>query len=364
MSSSRKLAYGLVTALLVLGLAEGILRLTGFRYHRITRSLQFNYPRPGYLEAFFEIDPALLYRIRPTVKQRWVDLTYQPRFDLKIRDHRTFGRRPPGTVRIIALGDSSTYGVNTRLAWPTRLQSLLERVAPGRFEVVNLGVPGYTAFQGRRVLETRGERLQPSWAVLYFGWNDHLLALGYADAEQKVGRGGVVAARNILSGSRIYQAVSWAVARARPVPESDGKRRVGPGAFMADLSASVDMARELGAAVLLCTYPTALPHLAGTAAPVPDWLFETHLGEGTVDDLLGLQESYNDAVRRLAAETGSRLVDLDAAFRNQGPAHLFQNPAGDMIHPNDAGYDLVARLVYRALAEEGVVPSGSTPAAR
>ncbi|MFQ5719354.1 MAG: SGNH/GDSL hydrolase family protein, partial [Acidobacteriota bacterium] len=185
MSARRKLLYGLLTTLLVLAAGEGTLRLAGFHYQRLTRGLEFNYPKRGYLEAFFDIDPDLLYRIRPTVKQRWVDLTWEPAFDLKIRDHRVFGPRPAGTRRIVALGDSSTYGVNTRWPWPTRLQTRLDRVAPGRFEVINLGVPGYTAFQGERLLATRGARLAPTHVVVYFGWNDHLLALGRADGDHR-----------------------------------------------------------------------------------------------------------------------------------------------------------------------------------
>ena len=152
----KKLVFGLIATLMCMGVAEGLLRAIGFRYQRVTTYLEFNYPRPGFLKAFFELDPDLLYRIRPTVKQRGIDLTFQPAFDLKIRDHRTFTTDHSGRVRIVTLGDSSTYGVNTRHPWPTRLQAALDRRATGgRFEVLNLGVPGYTSFQGRRVLETR-----------------------------------------------------------------------------------------------------------------------------------------------------------------------------------------------------------------
>ena len=357
MSRWRKLVYSLATAVLVLGLGEAALRLVGFRYQRVTTYLQFNYPRAGYLEAFFEIDPDLLYRIRPSVRQRWVDLTWQPAFDLKIRDHRTFSGRPAATARIVALGDSSTYGVNTPLPWPARLQALLDRDSAGRFQVLNLGVPGYTVFQGRRVLETRGRRLAPTHVVVCFGWNDHLLALGYTDREQKVGGRGVVVARNLLSASRLYQVLSWSIARARGPPETPGRRRVDPDAFATDLAALVETAHRLGARTLLCTYPTALTWLVETATPPPAWLLETHLTAGGVTDLVRLQERYNETVRRVARETGSELVDLDAAFRREGVGRLFADPAGDMIHPSEDGYDRVARLIYGALAGDRDPPA-------
>lgn len=364
----RKAIYTLLTLTLAFSLAEGLLRAAGFRYQRVTTYLQFNYPRPGFLKAFFELDPDLLYRIRWTVRQRNVDLTWEPRFQLKIRDSRTFGPKPAGTLRVLALGDSSTYGVNTPEPWPTRLQHELDRrFPPGRFQVLNLGVPGYTAFQGRKVLETRAGRLEPDLVVISFGWNDHLLAMGYEDAHQRVGGAAVVRIRNLLSRSRVYQLLSWCIARARggappgggngaPDTRGDGLfaalRRVGPEAFAADLTAMVNTARAHGARALLCTYPTALSLLEDLGMAPPDWLVATHAGAGSVADVVRLQDRYNREVREVARRSGVRLVDLEAAFRKTGKALLFDDPGRDMIHPNDRGYDLITRQVARALQEE------------
>jgi lysophospholipase L1-like esterase len=357
MSLSRKALYAMVAVLLVLAALEGGLRLAGFRYLRVTTDMEFNYPRPGFIKAFFEIDKDLLYRIRPTVKQRFLDLTWQPRFDLKIRDSRTFGPKPPGTARVIVLGDSSTYGVNTRRPWPRRLQERLDsRAGQGRFQVVNLGVPGYTAFQGRRVLETRGQLLEPDAIVIYFGWNDHLLALGRADEDQEVGGATVVSVRNTLARSRIYQALSWLVAAARSWGGGEGTaageplRRVGPDAFRDELNRLADIANNLGAVPILCTYPTAFSVLAREGIPAPDWLPLTHAGPGSdLDDVLRLQERYNDTVRAVAAERGIELVDLDSLFAGGDLEVLFDAPDGDLIHPADAGYDQVAARVHQAL---------------
>lgn len=369
MSGKRKAIYALFTVLAVFGLAEGALRLAGFRYQRVTTYLEFNYPRPGFLKAFFEIDPDLLYRIRPTVKQRGVHLTWQPEFDLKIRDPRTFGPKPPGHLRVVALGDSSTYGVNTPEPWPLLLQQRLDAgPASGRFEVLNLGVPGYTIFQGRRILETRGRRLDPDVVVVYFGWNDHILALGYTDAEQKVGGSAVVSTRNWLADSRVYQALSRLVAAIRGDGTGNGrppasvgaigtdpllarKRRVGPEAFEADLREIVASGRSLGAMPILCTYPTALSFLASRDLPPPEWLPETHVGYGGLEEVRRLQEIYNEAVRRVARATRTPLVDLDAAFEDGGKERLFDNPAGDMIHPNRQGYALIAELLHEAILQ-------------
>lgn len=343
-------------ALLVFAGLEGGLRLAGFRYLRVTTDMEFNYPRPGLIKAFFEIDADLLYRIRPTVKQRYVDLTWQPRFDLKIRDDRTFGAKPAGSVRIITLGDSSTYGVNTPRPWPRRLQEMLERQAgPGRFEVINLGVPGYTVFQGRRVLETRGPRLEPDMVVITFGWNDHLLALGHSDADQKVGGAGVVSLRNLLGPSRIYQGMSWLVAGLRRGPTGGAQlaeplRRVGATAYGEEMETLIRLTRELGAEPLLCTYPVAFQVLADEGLDPPPWLAETHTGPGgSLGDLIRLHARYNEVIRTTGHRLGVQVVDLDALFASGDRHKLFDAPGGDLIHPVDAGYDLMAANIYSAL---------------
>ncbi|MCZ6649103.1 MAG: SGNH/GDSL hydrolase family protein [Acidobacteria bacterium] len=363
MSRSRKVFYGIIMALLVFAGLEGGLRLAGFRYLRVTTDMEFNYPRPGFIKAFFEIDPELLYRIRPTVKQRYVDLTWQPHFDLKIRDARTFGAKPTGTVRIIALGDSSTYGVNTPRPWPRRLQEILERKdGTGHFQVINLGVPGYTAFQGRRVLQTRGRRFDPDVVVIAFGWNDHLLALGHSDADQKVGGATVVSLRNLLAHSRVYQGLSWLVAglrsaaatRAEPAGEGarlvEPLRRVGATAYGEELETLVRLTRELGAEPLLCTYPIAFQVLADEGLDPPEWVALTHTGPGdSLGDLIRLHDRYNDVVRATGRKLGVLVVDLDARFATRDRHELFDAPGGDLIHPVDAGYDLMAASIYDAL---------------
>jgi len=77
-------------------------------------------------------------------------------------------------VRILAVGDSTTYGSGAADAetWPARLQQALDDRAPGRLEVINAGVPGYSAYQGLRYLETRGLDLEPDVVIACFGHNE------------------------------------------------------------------------------------------------------------------------------------------------------------------------------------------------
>jgi lysophospholipase L1-like esterase len=80
--------------------------------------------------------------------------------------------KPAGTVRVVALGGSSTIGwhVDGGRDWPSRLEA---RLAPlGPVEVVNAGRPGATTATDFFALRDRLLRLDPDVLVLYEGFND------------------------------------------------------------------------------------------------------------------------------------------------------------------------------------------------
>ena len=85
--------------------------------------------------------------------------------------------KPPGTFRIFALGESSTFGwkgvTSHKQAWPAVLEAKLKAAHPGRnIEVVNAGVPGYTSIEQRINFTLRVSRLEPDAVLIYHGNND------------------------------------------------------------------------------------------------------------------------------------------------------------------------------------------------
>jgi lysophospholipase L1-like esterase len=88
-------------------------------------------------------------------------------------------RKPPGTFRIVALGDSVTYGLGlpTEETFTSRLESRLNRGggegAP-RYEVLNLGVNGYGIPQELAMLRSKGVRYEPDLVLLGFVLNDFM----------------------------------------------------------------------------------------------------------------------------------------------------------------------------------------------
>jgi len=87
-------------------------------------------------------------------------------------------RKPAGTYRIVAIGDSQTYGsgVDEEEAWPVVLQGELAHAADGvRVEVMNCGVGGYNTGQEVAALETHWLAYEPDLVLLGFFVNDPIV---------------------------------------------------------------------------------------------------------------------------------------------------------------------------------------------
>lgn len=83
--------------------------------------------------------------------------------------------RRPGSLRVLCVGDSFTYGVGVDDAqtFPAQLQTLLaKRLPESDVEVVNAGVPFYDLFDELGYYREKGARLAPDVVVLQFYIND------------------------------------------------------------------------------------------------------------------------------------------------------------------------------------------------
>lgn len=86
--------------------------------------------------------------------------------------------KPKDTYRIIALGDSFTYGdhVNTKDSWPEQLEDLLNNsaVCPTnqKYEVLNFGVKGYDIQYSAHRYELKGKKYNPDFIIWFVIDND------------------------------------------------------------------------------------------------------------------------------------------------------------------------------------------------
>jgi hypothetical protein len=93
---------------------------------------------------------------------------------LGLRGPERATRKPAGVRRVLVFGDSFVFGVGVDEPHllTSELQRLLDRTAPGRYEVLNLGVSGYSTDQQYLLLQERGLALGPDIAVLVACDND------------------------------------------------------------------------------------------------------------------------------------------------------------------------------------------------
>jgi hypothetical protein len=94
-----------------------------------------------------------------------------------LRDYEYLFEKPPGTYRIMMLGDSTTFGWGVPLK-DTAAKILERKLNNGRttgnkkFEVINAGIGNYNTVQEVTYYATRGRAFSPDLVVLVFFIND------------------------------------------------------------------------------------------------------------------------------------------------------------------------------------------------
>ncbi|MBL8863516.1 MAG: SGNH/GDSL hydrolase family protein [Planctomycetes bacterium] len=227
--------------------------------------------------------------------------------------------KPPGTFRIVAVGDSLTFGFGAPQAgtWPAALERQLApraaELGARAVEVVNLGVSGYNAADEAVVVERRALELDPDWIVVGYFLNDPQRAP--LQPIQRIFRDPPPWER--LHLWRLVDA--WRFARAKARHGGDGYRmlhaRDGAGWAMVQ-GALRDMRRASaarGVPLLLVTLPAFPPGPDWSAYPWRD-LHEQVLAEARAAGLAAF-----DVLPAFAAD-GRRPKDLGADFEHPNPA--------------------------------------------
>ena len=122
----------------------------------------------------FVPDDELGWRLRPGAEETWGGVP------VRINSHGLRGpevawEKPPGTRRILFLGDSVTFGyglASYQEAFPHLTADLLEELLGVEVEALNAGVGGYSPWQELRYLERDGLRYAPDVVVVSFVLND------------------------------------------------------------------------------------------------------------------------------------------------------------------------------------------------
>ncbi|MEO7192306.1 MAG: GDSL-type esterase/lipase family protein [Vicinamibacterales bacterium] len=127
-------------------------------------------------------EPAVLYRIEPGVgfihapsQQGWIDDGFVTINALGLRGETPAVPKPAGLVRVLAVGDSTTFGwgVNDNETYVVQLQARLRAARPGLpVDVVNGGVSGYDLERDKRLFQHFEPTLKPDVVLIGLLWND------------------------------------------------------------------------------------------------------------------------------------------------------------------------------------------------
>ena len=161
----RRLAISLCSGALILVVVEGGLRLAGYDpVPHLTDGREL-VVRPT-------ADPELRYELTPGTGGHFFGC------DVSInqggfRDDEYALAKPEGVSRIIALGDSITFGTGLGVdeTWSSYLRLHVGKRAPGT-QVLNMGVGGYDTVQEVRFLERTGLAYDPDYVILGYCVND------------------------------------------------------------------------------------------------------------------------------------------------------------------------------------------------
>ena len=295
--------------------AEVMLRLLGFEFNPFP-VVQFGYPDPKTLTTIYRADKDLF----------WVPRDYDQRLARARREHPA----------IVFMGDSCTeFG-----KYPLWVLSRLHIRGADSATGIALGVSGWSSRQGLAQLKRDVLPLEPRVVTVYFGWNDHWMALGPPDGE--IRRSAFVTW--LLEHVRIAQLVEKVRLELQHRP--DDPPRVSLPEYRRNLMAMAELVHKAGAEIVLITAPSN--HQPGRE---PQYLLKRHLKR--LDSLVPLHRAYVAATRQAARASQAVLCDAARSFEDL-PAPHDRYFRADGIHLTDAGdaamADMVSACVDSALA--------------
>ncbi len=289
----------------------------------------------------------------------------------RVNEHGVRDTLPPGPKgererRIVTLGDSGVFGwgVPDGRTWQEQLEELLRDRHPGwDIEVVNLGVPGYSSVQSRRLLEDLGWRYEPDLVLVANIFSDcnidafqDEVALALVDPESRP-------AHRILRHSRLYCSLwsgwaRWYAARTGTrnrvlvpgIPRDTRKleamdrwvelSRVPMRQYRSNLRAMLEDSRTHGASLALV--PLAQEWDAGL------WTVEHRQPPGPDEHLAWMP--YRQAMAEFAEDHGVPLFSMPDAMAVAAKRGDAQRLFVDPVHPSAEGATVMAEALAAALA--------------
>jgi lysophospholipase L1-like esterase len=221
LSLGKRIAFAFIPVLVLLIAGEIVVRVAGW-----DRPAFQTVPLPEELAGIMRPDRELLWSLKPDTRVTWRNT------QVTINHQGTRGpdipAKRPGELRVLSLGESTTFGVNVSddQTYSADLEALLRADNPNRpTTVINAGVSAYSSFQSLLFLEERGLAMQPDVVLFYHEVNDYLPSSLRDASNNEVGA--VMTDRQLyesrsqrlhralMDWSALYRWASYAAAQAR-----------------------------------------------------------------------------------------------------------------------------------------------------
>lgn len=356
---SRRARWALVGILLLMGVGSAVAAEMFIRYREVTRETV-----PGTFPTLYYKHGRLRHaHVRDFDYFGWIHINR-----LGFRGPEFEVDPEPGTIRVMAVGGSTTFdrGVTAdSLAWPAQLESRLNALGTGaEYEVINAGTSGYTVLDNLIRLQTELHEYRPDVIILYHAHNDLFGALNRdptvpLDAFERPGEVDALTpwGRWLSRNSLFYGKVVGRIGvirrlggggggdggEARPFPTVAVRIEAGRERFERDLRGFLALAEQLGIPVVL----PEVVHVSGAGSVGADeraaWLNAVVTADAT--EVVEGYAVLNRSIRAIAEEAEACHVPTQG-FGLEG--WDYYEPE-DPIHFNDAGASRMADMLAGAL---------------
>ena len=333
------LLFNLVIFVLAFCALEGVLRLLDINprvdnpFFLLVRV--FEYP------DYFKKDAELFWRLRPNIQEGTEFLVpgnYRTN-SLGFRGPEPVIDTSSSQLRVACFGNSCTFGwrLNESETYPGQLQTLLaSNPATTNVSVFNCGVPGYSSFQGRKLIQEYLPLLKPKYVTLCFGWNDHWAAgFDIEDKKQKSPPQWVLDIQNVASESYAYRAFKYLL-----LSKSEKSREYTYNRKSPTYRVSLDDYREnLMDMVNYCLTHDVKPIII--TAPIPD------IEPGVDTPMETYHLLYCQVGVFVARDLNVPVIDAAAAFVEH--PEFWDDPQKDFIHYNAKGAAFIAAEIAKII---------------
>ena len=371
MTRKRKIAFAVITLLVICGVVEGASQIIWWRLARKAfaacedKGKQFVGDPNNGLRLMEMAHPIYYYTLKPGYESPGLFVNEK---GFAQRDVVPLAKAN-GVFRVAAQGESTTHGHNVDTAcYPTYLRKILHSAGHEQAEVINGGVSGWLSDQVALRAENELAAYQPDLVVLYTGWNDFQAYDPLSNVaknsmfEMYGGSHWHSQLKHTFKSFMLLDAVYEKAFRKEQAAKGDVKCADATPAeiyrfYLKNLDRMLAAYRNENpkAVVALCTlvgrWPSDSDEQFETAAPTFGhiwWMKQHKLNRHQAAERLNI---FNDLLRNHAKSKGFVLVDCARAFDNLNRTKL----QWDFCHFNEEGYELLAEVMYDSLREQGFV---------